>query len=223
MPSPAQIPTEYTALVQTRKTCRLCPDLVNPADAKHAHLDGDEIGPWSRWLAGKPAKILIVGQDWGTISYYQKHNGRDIPGNLTNKRLVTLLRELGFDVPEVGERTERSTPVFLTNAILCLKPGDTMSAVVKSRWFAKCGPMLRATVAAVGAENIICLGRHAYGAVAKAFGCQHLEFRTAVGSAKPLLLPGGARAFAVFHPAARAVNRSWEQQKEDWRRIRAIL
>ena len=109
------------------------------------------MGPWSRWLAGRPAKILIVGQDWGTFTYYREHEGRDTPDNLTNRRLVMLLRELGFQVPEVSEHTERSTPVFLTNAILCLKPGVTMSAAVKSGWFDACGPMLKATVAAVGA------------------------------------------------------------------------
>ena len=150
-PSPAPIPTDYKRLVQTRKACRLCPKLLNRADSSHAEFDGDEVGPWSRWLAGRPAKILIVGQDWGTFTYYREHEGRDTPDNLTNRRLVMLLRELGFQVPEVSEHTERSTPVFLTNAILCLKPGDTMSAAVKSGWFDACGPMLKATVAAVGA------------------------------------------------------------------------
>lgn len=217
------IPTEYKALVRARKGCRLCRELLNPAVASHGQFDGDEVGPWSRWLAGIPAKILIVGQDWGTVTYYREHKGRDTPENPTNKKLVMLLGELGLDIPEVAERTEHSTGVVLTNAILCLKPGDTMSAPVKPSWFTNCHPMLVETVKTVEAKNVICLGQRAYSAVANAFGCPPLPFRTAVDSAKPLLLVNGIRAFAVFHPAARPVNRTWQQQKEDWRRIRAVL
>jgi hypothetical protein len=34
--------------------------LINPADASHAHYDGSEVGPWSRWLASRPAKLRLV-------------------------------------------------------------------------------------------------------------------------------------------------------------------
>ena len=69
----------YDKLVLARKSCRKCAELVNPADPSHAHLDGAEVGPWSRWLASRPAKLILVGQDWGTVDYYRDHNGRDIP------------------------------------------------------------------------------------------------------------------------------------------------
>jgi hypothetical protein len=116
MPNPAPIPTDYAALAKAQKACRLCPELLNPADARHAHFDGDEIGPWSRWPSGRPAKLLRAA-------------------------------------------------------------GST------------CVPMLRTTISAVGAENIICLGRHAYRAVAKAFGCQPLQLRIATGCGSPSFFP----------------------------------
>ena len=59
----------YDKLVLARKSCRKCAELVNPADPSHAHLDGAEVGPWSRWLASRPAKLILVGQDWGTVGY----------------------------------------------------------------------------------------------------------------------------------------------------------
>jgi hypothetical protein len=55
----------YDDLVLARKSCRKCVELVNPADPSHADYDGHEVGPWSRWLASRPAKLILVGQDWG--------------------------------------------------------------------------------------------------------------------------------------------------------------
>jgi hypothetical protein len=50
----------YNQLVQARKSCKQCTGLINPADEQ---FDGCEIGPWSRWLASRPADLILVGQD----------------------------------------------------------------------------------------------------------------------------------------------------------------
>ena len=104
----------YEQLVCARKQCRRCSgELINPGDWC------DEVGPWTRWLGSQPAKVILVGQDWGTVGYFQKHNGRDISDNLTNKRLTEFLLLLGFHVlPASG--TDGQSGVFATNAILCL-------------------------------------------------------------------------------------------------------
>jgi hypothetical protein len=76
----------YDELVLARNSCHRCEELLNPADATHAQFDGPEVGPWSRWLASRPAKLILVGQDWGTDGYFRDHRGRDIVGNPANTR-----------------------------------------------------------------------------------------------------------------------------------------
>jgi hypothetical protein len=83
----------YEQLVCARKQCRKCSgELINPGD------QCDEVGPWTRWLGSRPAKVILGGQDWGTVGYFQKHHGRDISNNSTNKRLAEFLScLLGLD------------------------------------------------------------------------------------------------------------------------------
>jgi hypothetical protein len=80
----------------------------------------------------------LVGQDWGTVDYFQKHLGRDVIENATNQKLTKF---------EVGpaNQTDRQSGVFATNAILCLKPGaaNAMSAPVKQTWFSACSSLLK--------------------------------------------------------------------------------
>ena len=70
LPLPSQ-PMSYEQLVLARKSCRACAELVNPADPQPAQYDSTEVGPWSRWLASRAAKLILVGQDWGTAGYFR--------------------------------------------------------------------------------------------------------------------------------------------------------
>src|SRR5271155_4861318 len=98
----------YEMLVQERKQCRKCGDeLVNPAQLLNAKFDGSEVGPWSRWLASRPAKLILVGQDWGTVGYFEKYCGRDIIENKSNKNLKHLLSILGFEVGPPNRTDDR--------------------------------------------------------------------------------------------------------------------
>jgi uracil-DNA glycosylase len=160
----------YDKLVLARKSCRKCAELVNPADPSHAYLDGAEVGPWSRWLASRPAKLILVGQDWGTVGYYREYNGRDIPKNLTNERLKKFLELCGFAVGP-PDQTDRLSGVFATNAILCLKQGraNELSAPVKSKWYSACSQFLKWTIEETSAPIVVALGSHAYEAVVSAY------------------------------------------------------
>jgi uracil-DNA glycosylase len=217
----------YDELVLARKSCHLCKnpvnpveDLVNPADPPYAQYDGPEVGPWSRWLASRPAKLILVGQDWGTEGYFRAHRGRDIVGNLANTRLTEFLSLLGFTVGPPTETDSRSG-VFTTNAILCLKPGTAtqMSLPVKSAWFAKCQPFLRRTIEEVAAPVVITLGVPAYKAVTRAYGLPPKKTLREVVEGPPTQLDAHRRLFAVFHPSARARNRTEPQMRTDWTRI----
>lgn len=211
----------YDKLVVERKSCRKCAGLTNPADPSHAVFDGDEVGPWSRWLASRPARLILVGQDWGTTGYFQDHKGRDLCDNKTNLRLTEFLGRLGFNVGQ-PDREDRQSGVFATNAILCLKEGraQDMSAPVKQQWFTQCRPFLRRTIDESSATIVISLGVIAYQSVARAFGLNPRPFREAVDLGIPLDLDDRRKAFAVYHPAARPANRTLDQMRADWSRIR---
>jgi uracil-DNA glycosylase len=209
--------TSYDQLVCDRKSCRKCADLVNPADLQY---DSVEVGPWSRWLASRPAKLVVVGQDWGTVGYFEDHCGRDVHDNQTNRRLTEFLLLLGFKVGPANQ-TDRQSGIFATNAILCLKKGDArnMSAPVKQAWFNACGSLLKRTIEETSALTVIALGRRSYEAVVKAHGAKPQPFRETVEKGSSVQLLEGRRLFAVFHPAARPKDRSFHQMKGDWLRI----
>src|SRR5262245_8128848 len=217
----------YELLVRARKECCKCRDLVNPADPSYAQHDSDEVGPWSRWLASRPAKLVIVGQDWSTTDYFEKHQGRDILGNLTNDRLREhFLKRLGYEVGPPNA-TDTQSGVFATNAILCLKRGAVgeMSAPVRDGWFKNCQPWLRQTIEVVDAPMVIALGRRAYDAAVGAYGAyaRALPFREAVEACSPVELVARRLLFAAFHPAARPVDRTFAKMQEDWDRIAAFM
>jgi uracil-DNA glycosylase len=217
--------TSYDQIVCDRKSCRKCADLVNPADPVHAKDDDVEVGPWSRWFASRPAKLVVVGQDWGTVGYFQDHGGRDVDDNLTNRRLTEFLSLLGFRVGPANQ-TDRQSGVFATNAILCLKKGGAkdMSAPVKQAWFNACGSLLKRRIEETSAPTIIALGRRSYEAVARAYGATPQPFREAIEKGSPVQLLNGQRLlFAVFHPAARPKDRKLQEMRADWLRISHTL
>jgi Uracil DNA glycosylase superfamily len=212
----------YDELVLARKSCQRCVGLVNPADLTHAQYDGPEVGPWSRWLASRPAKLILVGQDWGTDGYFNKHRGRDIASNKTNERIIEFLSLLGFEVGPPTETDYRSG-VFTTNAILCLKRGEAnqMSATVKSAWFSECRSLLKWTIEESSAPVVIALGRPAYESVTRAYGIvpRSGAFREVVETTSPIRLDAHRCLFPVFHPVARPRNRTLSQMRDDWARI----
>jgi Uracil DNA glycosylase superfamily len=215
---------DYEDLVSTRKACRLCHDLINPADPTLVQYDGPEIGPWSRWLASRPAKIIVVGQDWGTERFFRETRGLGDPNNPTRQKLTEFLSLLGFKV-DPANKTDETSGIFATNAILCLKRSESLSASVKQVWFSNCGRFLKSTIEASSAPSIIALGRPAYESVMHAYG-KHPQrdggFRAVVDS-MPIDLDPTRRLFAVYHPAARPHSCSIRQMREDWMRITTHL
>jgi uracil-DNA glycosylase len=217
--------TPYDALVRDRKACRLCAGLTNPASSPAlAQYDVAEVGAYSHWLGSRPAKVALVAQDWATVGYYEQHGGRDEADNMTNQRLMKFLQLIGFNVTPPPE-PDRSSGVFATNAILCLKAGTAseMSAPVKQVWFRQCRPFLKRTLDAVQSPVVIALGRRAFVSTALAFAIEPTPFLLAVEKSEPILLGGGQSLFAVYHPAARPVNRTLAQMEQDWRRIASAL
>lgn len=212
----------YADLVAGRKQCRLCVGLRNPADAELAVFDSDEIGPWTRWLGDRNARLMIVGQDWGDVRHFKENEGIDDCTKMsyhTNRRLRDSLQRIGVEVP--AERKDGSSGVFLTNAVLCLKSGGVRGPV-KKQWFDNCRCFLRRQIEIVSPDVVVTLGVPAYRAVASAFTPLPPlpEFSSALANSRGVELGSGCRLVPVYHPMASITK---QQQKRDWARVKRAL
>lgn len=212
---------KYLELVEKRKQCELCKGsgLTNPSS--YGCLDSNQIGPWSRWQGNLDAKLMVIGQDWGTTRYFEKWEGLDQPtGSTTNEHLMTLLIHIGIKIDRafVAEKGE----VFFTNAILCLKEG-TLQSKVKSEWFQNCGErFLKPLIELIHPKIVVPLGEKACDAVIKAYNLpvKRSKYKDVV-EAGGIALPEGILLFPVYHCGARIINthRNMEAQLKDWERI----
>jgi uracil-DNA glycosylase len=226
VPSTASKTAACRELVAKRKACIECGTaLKNPSACCDGRYDSDEIGPWSVWQGNLDAEVIIVGQDWGDVAYFEEHKGRDHPDNPTNTKLIELLRIIGIDIGTGSEQGRRGA-VFLTNAILCLKQGG-LQGMVQDKWFGNCGRLfLKPLIEWIRPKVLITLGERAYRTIEKCYSLPNRRFRDAVES--PATLPPllcGARLFPVYHCGRRILNthRNPEQQKADWERMHRIL
>ena len=218
---------EYRKLVENRKSCSLCKGhkghkgLRNPATVAGSH-DSDQIGPWSLWQGNLDSDIVVVGQDWGDISYFEKGKGRDKPaGNRTNENLQTLLKEIGVEIQKPCE--PQNQVVFLTNIILCLKT-DRMQGRVDDQWFTNCSRgFFRPLMEIIRPKVIIALGKKTSEAILALYGISYSKSApfSKMLDKSPYNLANTAMLFPVYHCGARSVNlnRSMPEQREDWSKI----
>jgi DNA polymerase len=227
VPRACQLKTNtYANLVSAREACRLCAHcgLTNPSTVDGGEHDSRQIGPWTQWQGHLDAELMIVGQDWGDVRYFHENAGRDKPSNPTNLMLARLLRSIGIEIGSPDDPSP-AAPVFLTNAVLCLKDGG-LQAKVRPEWFINCGrAFLRAQIELVNPAVVVGLGQRAFEAVLSAFDLPIPPFRQAVLSAEGTLLPNGSRLLAVYHCGMRILNthRPEAAQLADWRRIGGAL
>lgn len=216
--------TEYNALVAARRTCFACLELQNPSVIANGEYDRHgHIGPWSSWQGRLDADLVVVGQDYSDVQYFEDRKGIEDPKNRTNVNLVHLLGSIGIDVSLPGTRTGNEA-VFFTNAILCLKAGG-MGAPVKSAWFRECGSrFLRKQLELLPAKAVVALGQRAYDAILDSFRLRRQSLRDAL-ALPGIRLPTGATVIAVYHCSSRVTSamRSLDRQVEDWHRVRAVL
>ena len=209
----------YNNLVRERKACRACQGLINPADYTY---DSDQIGPWSLWQGNLDSDLLIVGQDWGDITYFEKWEGRDQPtGNPTNENLRLLLEHIGISIGKPRDHQEGE--LFFTNLILCLKQGG-LQAPVEDQWLANCGEgFFRPLVEIVKPKAILALGKDMAITILKLYDVGFNKNRTlkAMMKESPYTLTPSTVLFPLYHCGAGSVNRnrSIGEQKKDWERV----
>lgn len=244
----------YIKLVVDRKGCRLCMTdrsitkrYLNQSELPDI-VDEDHIGNFSTWAHDLNARVVIVGQDYADVETYKRDQGRvqlcpitvDAPVSCwsteTNYRLRQLVLELGLDIgsPSVGSG---DSGVFLTNAVLCLKPGK-MSDPNPAKVYANCAErFLRRTINVVEPEVVIALGLQAARATMLAFSKDNPQLgplrklsMKALHSMGGIVLNSKSSLYAVYHPGAfgrMARQRvdpdkrdGWQLQLEDWRSMK---
>lgn len=222
---------KYSTLVKLRKGCDKCKGVDNPSRWEKDGYDSSQIGPWSRWQGNLGAKLMVVGQDWGTPTYFKKWKGFDNPKNPTNSNLMNLLKSIGIDIePFAG--SDQVGKLFFTNAILCLKHGSLQSGV-EDVWFQNCGEkFLRPLIEIIKPQVVISLGEHAFKAVLKIWDIPYFRQKTfgdlvdKIGKSGGIRLPIGTLLFPVYHCGTRIINtttRSIEEQVNDWRHVAQVL
>jgi DNA polymerase len=218
---------DYGDLVAARKMCCACTELklTNASDPKLKVYDTHgHIGPWTGWYGDMNAELMVIGQDWGGVKYYLKHKGREEDSNPTNINLRILLMSIGIRV-NLPNQPPASAKLFLTNAVLCHKPGG-LTGHVAARSFGECAKrFLQAQVKLVCPKVVVPLGYQAYRALCFAYGLWPEETITeAVESPSQEILPTGSVVVPVFHCGFLALkHRPLEQQKLDWQRVKTAL
>lgn len=251
--------TEYNDLVEKRRACGAC--MTKPVGKSGMSyrnqasfpgiLDADQIGNFSTWAHDLNAKVMIVGQDYCDAATYVRDAGRiqkepildveDVKqySTETNYRLRLLVKELGYDMgsPTTGSA---SSGVFLTNAVLCMKPGG-MSDPNPQKVYNNCGTsFLRPLIDLVRPRAIVTLGVQATRSVLFSYLEDHPEFKAIrAQNFKEIFRQGaieleqGRYLFPVYHPGNLGrMNRKaieptgpdgWSLQMEDWKRIKQMM
>lgn len=250
---------DYSALIQKRRACDACMSLkVGKNESAYrnqssfrAILDADQIGNFSAWAHDLNAQVLIVGQDYANVETYERDQGRvqlcpipvDAPSSCwsteTNHRLYQLVRQLGLDIGSPSTGSD-SCGVFLTNAVLCLKPGE-MNDPNPAKVYANCAThFLRRTIDVIEPRAVITLGLQAARATLLAYSNDNPglnRFRkltlNELNAQRSIKLNSISTLFPVYHPGAfgriarqridQAGRDGWQLQQEDWRLIRDVL
>lgn len=171
--------SQYCALV----------DAVNTVDT--AYLNGmglepfplcDEINLWAYWQGGRShlnAELLLVGQDWGALSYGGETIAKALQGdsynrdtfcymtdnyNPTNLNLCELFSQIGerYDLRHDCNAYE---DLFFTNFVPWYRTGNTISGEFRKEWAEASTPFFKKLVSIIQPKVILCLGKSVFDAV----------------------------------------------------------
>lgn len=177
-----------------------------------------QISPLSVWQHDLDAKILVLGQDWGPESEFLIR-GKDDDDNGFVKRIEELFSSIGINIGLPSKPQEAD--LFFANVVLGLRKGENYSGKTNSDWIQPSKKYIVALIEIIEPEIIICLGNEAGKSFAKMNGLK-FDSLTSMVKNSPFLVDG-KKIFFVYHPSSRAVNRTLNQQIEDWQKIRKAL
>ena len=208
-------------LIKARKICQVCM-ARNPGKIHSGasfEFDPDVISYWSQWLGHPRPHILMVGQDFGDVGYFDRNRGKDNAENKTNDNLYELLTHIGLK-PTRPPRPDLETRVYLTNSILCLK-NPPMDKTISVSWVRNCAVThLRPLAKELKPHIVVAMGASGWLAALHAFEIECAPKKITVAAGGSWLTRIGIQVFAVGHCGPKGkINRSWDKQLEDWSRI----
>lgn len=220
----------YDELVEARRVCNICmqrdpEELRNPSSFE---FDRPIVSYWSQWMGHQSPELLIVGQDFSDIGFFEKFRGDDEADCDTNRHLQARLADAGYTGISLGR--DPAAPIYLANAVLCLKRGK-VDRPVKDRWIRNCATThLTKLIAFLRPLAVVATGRAAWNAtlVASKLSDAPERLGAAIDSRRPYFstLPvyDGIAFFAASHTSGKAVmNRGTARQIEDWKSIGGYL
>lgn len=215
--------------------------------------DCEEINLWTYWQGrgSLNAKIMLVGQDWGSPAdaseHYMAQFAEINAGNrlsyyldgasITDKNLIKLFSSIGYDV---SSGAPWNPDLFFTNFVLGYR-NKGFSGNFQMRWLKENKQFFFRLASIIEPKVIICLGRHTFRGVMMAFDRKdkignYNAFITGKNNLVEVSLPSGQKAyvFAEAHCGAMGtLTRSRLKdpdgitgislQKKDWARIKACL
>lgn len=254
----------YEKLVRDRKGCELCKDKygylnqsVLLSDTGESY-DTNDIGNLSTWANDLEADLLIVAQDFSDAGTFKRDKGRiqlvelteESPSSkystVTNFYLRELTKTIGRDIglpPNTITTSEskKSKRIFLTNAVLCMKPG-IMDSPVSMPCVSTCANLfLRKQIELVNPKAVVTLGSVPAMAVINlfpqvAFDLTGLKFGNIFlkHQWEPIsLTKDGLMLFPMYHPSRQGQwqrkriepgpERGLDLMKKDWKRLGAYL
>jgi DNA polymerase len=239
---------EYLKLVNNRKACRDCEGLTNPSVCEGGiHDRNHHIGPWSRWQGNLDAKLMIVGQEWGSVKNFKELQGCN-GGFPTDWTLHELLASINMDISPPTD--DGVGDIFLTNAVLCLKGGNAQEEV-ELEWFENCGRRhLKPLIDLIAPTTVITLGEKALFALLVGYtplswsdsrprsleAClknlvknildfRMRAFRDVVEKKDGFVLGGSVLLFPMYHCGQKVLNmtRPLHIQREDWKKVEPAI
>ena len=232
---------KYRELVNDVKNCPMLDECNKESKIKLVKCDfcgEDKINLWTHWQGGEEnldAKILLVGQDWGsyndlevnlTPGKYMENNK-----NPTDNRLCELFDSIGYDV-----RHGNCKDLFFTNFVLCYREKG-LSGGFREKWADNCKKHFVELVKIIQPKVIICLGRSVYNSVMKALGQEPLTggYNSIIEKGvNPVVVDGFCvSVFPMAHCGVLGTNNrnrpdkniedNLYKQKQDWEAIKKIL
>ena len=233
--------SEFMKLAEDVSQCHICEGMKtrpNTSQGEYLVNDGHGLGTgkpyvnlWNLWNGDLDADIMVIGQDFGTVDDADKLQNAwktDTYNSPTDKRLRDLFREtFSFDV------NDGSAPLFFTNMACCYRH-NAVSGEMHGGWLPVCASrFMGRLIRIVSPKIIIVLGQKTFEAM---FGLDGIQmectdpqdtagketFESIMAASYRLVIDGKAiNVFPVYHPGTNSIiNRKFEKQIEDWKRIK---
>lgn len=197
------------------------------------------IGYWNDVFQNYNAKLMIVGQDWGSCEYLQKflkYHKWELPeskeywekGNPTWENLMCFLHEAGF---KTDDGAYRFSDIYLTNALLCLRKGKQMSGDkgLDKCWFHYCFKFLEEQIKIIKPKIIATLGQNVFQVFANEYGLGlPKSFNEAVAKPKPfneiVIFPlYHTGSYGILNSGNKNVKEGKQRMLEDFKELRKLL